>query len=197
MSNAVFPSLPGLTWSVLKTPKWKTITQESASGKEIRQALMSYPLWEFTLKFSVLRGDNGYTEMQTLAGFFNARQGMYDSWLFDDPSDDTVSAQSFGTGDGATTAFQLIRTMGGFNEPIQNVNGAPSIYINGVLQASGYTVGSTGIVTFTSAPAIGAALTWSGSFYFRCRFLQDLAEFDQFAKNLWAMKSIKFQSVKL
>lgn len=196
MSNSVFPSLPGLGWSVLKTPKFKTISQESVSGKEVRQALMSYPLWDFTLTFSVLRGANGYTEMQTLAGFFNEMLGMYDTWLFDDPSDDSVTAQSFGTGDGTTTAFQLVRTLGGFVEPIQNVNGTPSIYINGVLQSSGYTIGSTGIVTFTTAPA-AAALTWTGNFYFRCRFTLDAAEFEQFAKNLWQLKKMTFVSVKL
>jgi uncharacterized protein (TIGR02217 family) len=123
--------------------------------------------------------------------------GMYDTWLFDDPSDDTVTAQSFGTGDGTTTAFQLTRTLGGFNEPIQNINGTPSIYIGGMLQSSGYTIGSTGIVTFSTAPSIGAVLTWTGNFYFRCRFTVDLAEFDQFAKNLFRMKALKFQSVKL
>lgn len=197
MSNAVLPSMPGLGWSVIKTPNWKTIVQETASGKEVRQSLMTYPLWDFTLTFSVLRGANGYTEMTELAGFFNERQGMYDTWLFDDPSDDSVTSQSFGTGDGSTVAFQLIRTMNGFNEPIQNVNGSPSIYINGVLQSSGYTIGSTGIVTFTAAPAAAAALTWTGAFYFRCRFLQDLAEFDQFAKDVWSLKTLKFRSVKL
>ncbi len=196
MSNSVFPSLPGLGWSVIKSPQFKTIAQKSVSGKEVRQALMSYPLWEFTLTFSVLRGANGYTEMQTLAGFFLEMLGMFDTWLFDDPSDDSVTAQSFGTGDGTTTAFQLTRGMGGFAEPIQNINGTPSIYINGVLQASGYTIGSTGIVTFSPAPAAAAALTWTGNFYFRCRFTLDLAEFDQFAKNLWQLKKLTFVSVK-
>ena len=197
MSNAVFPVMPGLGWSVIKTPKWKTVTQEAASGKEVRVALMSYPLWEFTLTFSVLRGAYGYSEMQDLAGFFLARQGMFDTWLFDDPTDDTVTLGSFGAGDGTTTAFQLTRSMGGFAEPVQNLNGAPLIYANGTLvSSSAYTVGSTGIVTFATAPAAGVALTWSGTFYFRCRFLQDTAEFDQFAAQLWALKKLNFVSVK-
>ena len=196
MSNAVFPSLPGLGWSVIKTPRWKTNTQETTSGKEIRVALMSYPIWEFTLTFDFLRSYGSYTEAQTLMGFFLQRQGMFDSWLFDDPSDDTVVAQAFGVGNGSTTAFQLARTLGGFTEPLQNVNGTPTIYVNGVT-ASGYTVGSTGIVTFTTAPASGAVLTWSGNFYFRCRFMQDTSDFEQFAKNFWLLKKLQFQSCKL
>ena len=196
MSNAVFPALPGLGWSVTKTPRFKTSVQQASSGKEIRLALMSYPIWEFTLTFEVLRGANGFSEIQTLMGFFLARLGMYDSFLFDDPSDDTATNSAFGTGDGTTTAFQLTRSMGGFAEPIQNLNSAPSIYINGSLTTA-YTLGSTGIITFTTAPASGAVLTWSGTFYFRCRFLDDVAEFEQFALNLWQLKKIQFQSVKL
>ena len=30
---------------------------------------------------------------------------------------------------------------------------------------------STGMVTFVTAPAAAAALTWTGAFYWRCRFL--------------------------
>ena len=196
MSNAVFPVMPGLGWSVTKTPRFKTSVQQASSGKEIRLALMSYPIWEFTLTFEVLRGANGFSEIQTLMGFVLARLGMWDSFLFDDPSDDTAANTSFGAGDGSTTAFQLTRSMGGFTEPIQNLNSAPTIYINGT-PTTAYTMGSTGIVTFASAPAAGAALTWSGTYYFRCRFMDDITEFEQFALNLWQLKKIQFQSVKL
>ncbi len=196
MSSSVFPILPGMAWGVIKRPRFSTIVQKTASGREIRSALMSYPLWEFSLSFEVLRGSNGYTEMQTLAGFFNQLLGSYDTFLFNDPTDNSVTAQPFGTGDGLTTDFQLLRTMGGFIEPVQNVNGTPSIYVNGTLQTSGYTVGSTGIVTFTTAPASGVALTWTGNFYFRCRFTQDIAEFDQFMQAMWSLKKLAFTSVK-
>jgi uncharacterized protein (TIGR02217 family) len=197
MSNAVLPSMPGLGWSVTKTPRFKTVTQEATSGKEVRIALMSYPIWEFTLTFEVLRGSNGFSEIQTLMGFFLARLGMWDSWLFDDPSDDTATLAEFGVGDGSTTVFQLVRSMGGFAEPIQNLNSTPTIYSNGTLVSGGaYSIGSTGIVTFTTAPTSGAILTWSGTFYFRCRFMQDTADFEQFALNLWQLKKIQFQSVK-
>ena len=98
MSNAVFPVMPGLGWSVTKTPRFKTSVQQASSGKEIRLALMSYPIWEFTLTFEVLRGANGFSEIQTLMGFVLARLGMWDSFLFDDPSDDTAANTSFGAG---------------------------------------------------------------------------------------------------
>ncbi|MDA8095591.1 MAG: DUF2460 domain-containing protein [Betaproteobacteria bacterium] len=197
MSDVVFPVLPGLSWSVSKAPVWKTLTQQTVSGLELRAAMMSYPLWRFMLTYDVLRGDNINQELQTLMGFFLARQGSYDTFLYSDPTDNTVTTQTFGTGDGTTTAFQLLRGVGGYLEPIQNVNGNPSVYVDGVLQAGSYTIGSTGIVSFTGAPPAGALLTWTGSFYFRARFMQDTAEFEEFMQDLWRLKKLQFQSVKL
>lgn len=196
MSNAVFPVLAGLDWNVVKTPVWKTKIQEAISGKELRAAFMSYPLWKFSLSYTVLRADSVNAELQSLMGFFLARQGMFDSFLYTDPTDKSVIGQNFGTGDGTTTAFQLVRSLGAFSEPIQNVNGAPTIYVNGTATTA-FTLGSTGIVTFTTAPAAATALTWTGNFYFRCRFLQDSSDFDNFMNNLWALKKLEFQSIKL
>jgi uncharacterized protein (TIGR02217 family) len=188
MSNAVFPNLKGLSWPVVKTPEWSTIIQKSASGRETRAALMSYPLWNFKLTFDYLPSNNtngASLDLQAMLDFFNSRQGAFDNFLFDDQNDDSVTAQSFGTGDGTTVGFQLQRQLqaGGFFEPVMNLNGAPSIYNNGVLQTvtTNYTINSTGFVTFTSAPAAGHALTWTGSYYFRCRFDKDMADFD----NIW------------
>jgi uncharacterized protein (TIGR02217 family) len=198
MSNAVFPTLPGLTWNVRKEPTWKTKIQESVSGKELRAAWMSYPNWRFSLSYEVLRA-NALAELQSLVGFFNARAGAFDSFLYHDPDDNSVTNYQFGTGDGSTKDFQLVRSYGGFVEPVQNLNGSPSIYKAGVLQApvSDYNLGATGIVSFVTAPANGAALTWTGNFYYRVRFAQDRAEFNQFLYQLWELKKLEFISVKL
>lgn len=195
MSDAVLPTFPGLKWGTTKTPMWSTRVQKSASGRELRASFYSYPIYKFSLSYEVLRG-NGLAELQQLIGFFNARQGSYDTFLFQDPDDNSVTLQSIGLGDGTKTKFQLVRAMGGFVEPVFALNGTPSIYKNGTLMASGYTINSTGLVTFTTAPANGDTLTWSGSFYYRCRFAQDSTEFEQFLKQLWNAKKIEFFSVK-
>jgi hypothetical protein len=129
MSNAIFPVLPGLQWERKRTPKFSTIVQTSVSGKESRVALWSYPRYTYSVSYDILRSSLSFLELQTLMGFFNQRQGMFDSFLFDDPEDDTATAQLFGTGDGTTTAFQLSRTYGGWNDPITNLNGAPQIFL--------------------------------------------------------------------
>lgn len=201
MSNAVFPTLPGLGWSVTKAPMWATQVHESVSGMEWRTSQMSYPRWQFTLTYDVLRAATAYKELQQLMDFYNARRGAWDDFLYTDPTDYTVVDEPFGTGDGSTTEFQLIRKVyaGGFSEPIQNLNGAPSIYKAGVLQATpaNYSISSTGVVTFTAAPASLAALTWTGSYYFRVRFSQDSLDFENFMRDLWLLKKVSFKSVKL
>lgn len=199
MSNAVFPSFPGLKWDVAKIPIWRTLIQTAANGKELRAPLMSFPLWRFTLSYEVLRAASAYAELQSLMGFFNLRNGAYDSFLYTDPDDNSVTDQLIGTGNGTATQYQIVRTYGNFIEPIQNINAITNVKVNGVVKSSpaDYTVNSLGVITFTVAPPNGQPVTWTGTFYFRVRFLQDMAEFSQFMKHLWELKKLEFQSVKL
>lgn len=193
MSNAVFPSLPGLTWNVVKSPQWKTKPQQAVSGREVRVAFRSMPLYRFAMGYEVLREEAASAELQTLIGFFNARQGSYDSFLYIDPSDSAVASQAFGTGNGSTAAFQLVRSYGGHSEPVMNLNGAPAISVAGVLKATpaDYSINSLGMVTFVVPPAAAAALTWTGSYYHRCRFMADAIDFDNFLYQLWQLKKLE------
>lgn len=196
MSNAVLPSLPGLAWPVARRPMWSTRIQESASGKETRIGFWSYPRWEYTISFDVLRSLGAFTELQQIAGFYNARNGAYDDWLFNDLYDNTCSLQLFGTGDGVTTSFQLARTYGGYVEPVRAINTLTQVRINGsVTGAYTYNV-STGVITFTTAPGAGLALDWSGTFYWRCRFLDDHIDFNMSMNGLSELKSLKFRTLK-
>lgn len=200
MSDAIFPILPGLAPEIRMMPTFRTRTQSSVSGVEQRVALMASPLWDITLDYNVLRQGYGETELAQVMGFFLARQGSFDSFLLEhpDPNFSSVSAQSFGTGDGSTTQFQLVRSIGGYSEPVKNVNGAPAIYKSGVLQTvtTHYTISSTGLVTFTSPPAASAALTWTGSYYWRVRFADDKADYKRMMQGLWEQGQIKLVSVK-
>lgn len=199
--TATFPTLIGQTWEVKKRPMFSTIVQRTASGKEIRSALMSYPLWQWELSYDLLRGDAVNAELQNIVGFFEQMLGSATAFNYTDPTDNSVTAQAIGYGNGVATQFQLVRTLGGFVEPIQNVNAITGIYDNGspVTQGSGagkYTINSTGLVTFGTAPADTHALTWTGSYFFLCRFLEDLIETNNFMYNLFELQKIGFQSVK-
>ena len=74
--------------------------------------------------------------------------------------------------------------------------GGPLIYAAGVLlDPASYTL-VNGLVTFSSPPANGAALTWTGAFGFLCRFDGDDLDFEQFMANLWKADSVKFRSLR-
>ena len=200
MSNALFPALPGLTWTVVKRRISSTIVAQNSGGKEVRVAMWQDPIYEFEMNYELLRENPA--ELAQLIGFINARQGSFDSFLYLDPTDSAATAQACipATGDGTNKLFQIARQVGasGYSETIQNVNGSPAVYLNGVLQSSGYTVGATGIIAFTAAPSSGVAVTWTGNFYFRCRFSDDQHDFTNFSNGLWSSQSpVKFRSVKL
>ena len=194
MSNLVFPTLPGLTWNIVRSPQWATRIQKAVSGKEFRSAWMSSPLYNFRLSYEMLREAASFQEIQQLVAFFNNVRGSFDSFLYLDPNDNTVSAHGFGTGNGVQTTFQLMRSYGGNLEAVGQLNGVPSIYVGGVLQVAGahYTLGSTGLVTFAAPPIAGAVLTWTGSYYYRCRFLQDTLELSEIMNTVWEAKKVEF-----
>lgn len=196
MSNVVYPALPGLTYNVVKRPTFSTRVQQATSGAELRAAFWTLPIWHYQLAYEFLRTGDTYTELQTLLGFFLARQGQFDSFLFDDPDDDTVTQMPFGTGNGSLTSWQIYRTWGGFSEPVYNFNGTPQIYVGGVLQSSGYTLTSSGLLTFTTAPANGATIAWSGRYYWPVRFDVDALEASKFMATLWEAKTVKLVGVR-
>jgi uncharacterized protein (TIGR02217 family) len=196
MSNAVFPVLPGVKLgSRTKTPMFKTKIQTTVSDRELRTSYTSYPRWQFSLGFEYLRAAQQHREWQILLGFFNARRGSFDSFLYDDPDDNQATDQTFAVGDGVTTQFKLVRELGNFIEPIAAINGPATFTVDGAAVVP--TVDATaGMVTFAAPPAAQAVLKWSGKFYFRCRFLQDRLEFSRFLKDFWSANKVEFISIK-
>src|SRR5579875_135180 len=195
MTVPVYPVLPGLSFPVERSELWSTIIQESVAGKETRLQKWSYPRHQWKVSYDILRSAAAYQEWQALAGFFNAVGGAAGAFLYGDPDDGSVASQEFGVGDGVTTQFQLVRALGGFVEPVFNINGTPTNAVGGVA-TSAFTLGSTGTVIFNTAPASGAALTWTGGYYFLCRFVDDSADFSKFMAQLWDVKKLAWISVK-
>ena len=211
--TAIFPALPGLGWSVTKSARFATRIQRAVNGRELRALDQPYPMWNWTLTYPLLRDRNdsrapplgaggpgiGYDELRTLAGFFLQQQGALQPFLFDDPTDNIAAAQPLGTGDSSRTAFQLLRNMGGFAEPITAPNTVSAIYFDGILQsAANYTVdAATGFVTFATPPPAGQLVTADFTHWFRVRFADDTAEFENFMIRLWQARQIKLQSVFL
>lgn len=194
MSNIQFPTLPGLGWKTTWTPVFRTKVQSAVSGKEYRASLMANPLYNLTLTVEFLR-HGAKQELRQLVGFYLARRGAFDNFLFRLDEDSTVTGQQIGTADGVRKSFQLARSFGaGFAEPVQNIDAITSVTVNGVVRPpSEYTVSSTGLVSFTAAPAAGA-IAWTGSYFYRARFADDEQDFERFMKNLWEAKTINLIS---
>lgn len=194
MSNVIFPSLPGLSWSIGKQPEFKTVITEAAGGVESRVALWSAPRWHFKLTYELLR-DDATAELKTLMGFFLARQGKYDSFLLRDPDDCAVVGQALGIGDGANTVFPLVRSFGGYSEQVGALDQLSGVAVNG--QPVAASIAPFGrAVTLAVAPPAGAVVTADFSFLFRVRFDIDLAEFEQFAARLWQLQTCDLVSLK-
>lgn len=204
--DLIFPTLPGLAWSAIKTPMFQTRIQRAASGRELRALDYPYPLWQFALIYDFLR-DNpaaGYDELRTLVGFFMLCQGAFGTFLFHDPSDCQVTGQQIGIGNASKTGFQLQRAMGttlpggGFFEPIVAPNVVRAIQLNGIMQnPATYSVDpDTGLVTFSTAPGSGLIVTADFTYYFRCRFIDDKYDFENFMYRLWQLKKLTFISVR-
>ena len=203
VSTEKLPLAPGLTWNVHVAPKFNTRVAGHVSGREIRTAWQQYAIYEFTLSFDLLRGD-AHQEIQTLMGFFLARQGQYDTFLLDlgavtqNVADSYVTLGVQGVGNGVSTVFPLMRTVGEALEPVGYVFSADlaDVYVAGVLQdPMSYTFTSPNILIFNTAPTSGSQITASFRYYFVCRFAADAQEFEEFMANLWTLHELKLTSV--
>jgi uncharacterized protein (TIGR02217 family) len=191
MSNLVFPSsIGGYIWGMKKMPVFNNITHSPATGRDIRISLYDQPIFEFTLSNEWLTK----ADKDTLMGFFIARKGSFDSFLYLD-DDSVITNEGIAIGDNVKTAFQLAKLMGGSLSVVNNAVGSPAIYINGVLKTAGthYTISNTGLITTASPIPTGQVLSWSGSAYYRCVFFEDSLEFGQFATRLYDCGEIKFK----
>lgn len=197
MALSVFPTLDGIEWNTTKRPEFKTGLFESLSGHESRVKFRQYPKYTFKLSFEFLIENRDEAQLSELMGFMLQQCGMYQAFLYTDPNDNAVTDQVIGTGNNTLTSFQLLRSYSGFTEPVNNVNdtvAAPSIYSGGDLKNLGthYTLSSTGLVTFVTAPPSGAVITWTGSYYYRVRFTAEGYDFTHLMKDLHNCADVEF-----
>lgn len=195
---AILPTLKGLSYPVEKKHLANAAVHTTASGKELRSSWWRDPLFEWGLSYELLRTKlvNGaaYTEYEQLAGFFNTVRGRAASFLFDDVTDNVASNSLIDTGDGVTRTFTIRRVVGGGSAPIGAVNTITNVSVAGVTTTA-YTIAGNQI-TFAVAPAVCADITWTGTFFYKVRFRDDIASFANFMQYLWENKAIWLRQVK-
>ena len=148
-----FPALAGQGWSVHKRPTFSTRVASHVSGREVRQPLYAYTLYEFELTFDGLASGAAYPGLgneflQSLMGLYLQSEGQYGTFIYTDPTDNAATGQGIATGDGATTAFTFIRALGGFIEPVSWVSSVANVYLNGTVQTSGWSLVQPNTLTF-------------------------------------------------
>lgn len=132
-------------------------------------------------------------DLAVLTAFFEARRGRLHAFRFRDPADfqsclpsrtPAATDQPVGTGDGARKTFPLTKTYadaaGGWTRAITRpAVGSVLVAVNGAAQAVGSAVTvdpATGVLTFATAPGIGAAITAGYRFDVPARFDTDRLE---------------------
>jgi uncharacterized protein (TIGR02217 family) len=204
MTIPTFPTLIGFMDPWNRSPTWKTIKQEAISGKEYRVQLWTYPRYKYEIGVDYLgSGAAGQNQdWQTFMGFFNSVAGAGLPFHWSDPVDNSVTTQAMGTGNGTQTQFNFVRSLGGFTEPVQDVQTITGIYLNGTATSS-YGVltdpnwGLTYGVQFSAAPSNGVTITWTGTYDWACRFDEDNADLSHLMHQFWEMKKITFESMKV
>lgn len=144
-------------------------------------------------RYNVAHGVKSQAQLDTLIAFFRARKGKAHGFRFKDWTDYQGIAQNLGTGNGSATQFPLKKTYtSGSGTEVRvitkPVSGSVSIYLNGVLQNSGWSVNTaTGVVTFTSAPGSGVVITADFEFDVPVRFDTDRlsASLDTYGSHSW------------
>lgn len=156
-------------------PEFSTDIIQTYSAHEQRNSNWA----QARIRYNVAYGVKNATQLSNLIAFFRARKGQAEGFRFKDWTDYTGTAQTLGEGDNSTTEFILVkRYVSGLQTHSRTitkpVEGTVNIYLDAVLQESGYSLdSSTGILTFDSAPGAGVAITADFEFDVPVRFATD------------------------
>lgn len=161
----------------------RTEVTELAGGGEERNARWAASRRRFEIGYGVRDHD----ALADLIDFYEDRLGPLHTFRFRDWADRKSCAPSatpsatdvlIGTGDGATSEFQLVKRYGSVSPFARTITkpvpGTVKVALAGAAQASGWSVDLvTGVVTFAAAPADGVAVQAGFEFDCEVRFESD------------------------
>jgi uncharacterized protein (TIGR02217 family) len=187
-------------------PERRTQIVELASGAEERNASWANSRRLYDVAYGIRRAD----DLAAVVAFFEARNGRLHGFRFKDWADfksclpsqtPAATNQPIGTGNGSATLFQLTKryTSGAqsWTRAITKpVAGTVAIALNGTPQASGWSVSATGLITFTTAPAAGIAITAGFEFDVPVRFNTDVLDVTLDLERLGSITSIPLVEIR-
>ena len=200
---------PELALGARGGPERRTEIVTLGSGFEHRNQLWAHS----RRRWNVGYGIRSLAHLEEIVAFFEQRRGRMRGFRFKDRLDfrsaaagmaSTAADQTIGEGDGTTRAFQLCKTYGSgsdiYTRPIgKPVAGTVLIALDGDEVDPGDWVldSATGLVTFDTAPADGAAITAGFAFDVPVRFDTDLLEIDAGAFEAGAVPDIPIVEIRL
>lgn len=217
LNQPVFPSLLGLAYPVTKELVYGALTQEVASGQNMRLREWADPVWHYTVKFDFLRQGAAYLELQALMGLFMQSLGQEMTFFYSDPDDNATSHVVIGDAINNTTqrTFQLLR---GFYDNSGNLIATAPVYVpvpgtvtvnlntatdgTGGTPTSAFVTAPWGKVIFNAPPGAPGSpgshyyISASCTFYQLCRFEADQNDFDGLWNQFFELKQLKFKTVK-
>jgi len=188
-------------------PERRTQIVELASGDKERNASWSNSRRRYDVAYGIRRAD----DLAAVVAFFEGRNGRLHGFRFKDWGDHksclpsgmpSPTDQAIGTGDGATTAFQLMKRYASGSQTwlrtiTKPVAGTVRVAFDGEEQLSGWSVDTTnGVVTFDSAPAEGVAITAGYAFDVPVRFDTDALDVTLDLERLGSITSIPLLEIR-
>jgi len=188
-------------------PERRTQIVELASGDEERNASWANSRRRYDVAYGIRRAD----DLATVVAFFEARYGRLHGFRFKDWGDHksclpsgapSPTDQSIGTGDGTTTAFQLVKRYASGSQTwvrtiTKPVAGTVRVALDGAEQPSGWSVDTTtGVFTFDTAPAEGVAITAGFEFDVPVRFDTDALDVMLDLERLGSITSIPLLEIR-
>jgi len=188
-------------------PERRTQIVELSSGDEERNASWANSRRRYDAAYGVRRAD----DLASVVAFFEARNGRLYGFRWKDWGDyksclpsatPSGTDQAIGTGDGATAVFQLVKAYASGAQTwtrtiTKPVAGTVAVAIGGVVQASSWSVDTTtGLVTFTTAPANATTITAGFEFDVPVRFDTDQLDVTHDIERLGSIASIPLIEVR-
>jgi uncharacterized protein (TIGR02217 family) len=188
-------------------PERRTQIVELASGAEERNASWANSRRRYDVAYGIRRAD----DLAAVVAFFEARNGRLHGFRFKDWADfksclpsqtPAPTDQPIGTGNGSATQFQLVKRYTSGNQTwvraiTKPVAGTVTIALNGTPQGSGWSVSTaTGLVTFTTAPGNGVAITAGFEFDVPVRFDTDAMDVTLDIERLGSITSIPLVEIR-
>ena len=162
---------PNIAYGATGGPGYNTTVAANLGGFEQRN--INWP--SARGKWDISTGIKNQSDM----AFFRSRYGKAYGFRFKDWSDYIGTGELIGTGNSSNKIFQLVRnyTSGAYSAQRlirKPVSGSVKVYLNSVVQSSGFTIDyTTGLVTFTTAPATGVLVNADFQFDVPVRFDTD------------------------